>query len=106
MMWGLSIQFDICSRATADSPNVKLLYDIYRQQITGGNLINTITRNISFIGNFRVADVSGRHELGTGEINYANVLKEINKLEYYCFIGLEFIPLKNSKEALKKGHKI
>jgi len=83
-----------------DSPNVKLLYDIYHQQITEGNLIATITENIGSIGHFHSADVPGRHEFGTGEINYANVLKKIDELGYDGFVGLEFMPLADSKEAL------
>lgn len=84
-----------------DSPNVKLLYDIYHQQITEGNLISTITKNLNLIGHFHAADVPGRHEFGTGEINYANVIKSIDGLGYDGFIGLEFIPLKDSREALR-----
>ena len=84
-----------------DSPNVKLLYDIYHQQITEGNLIATITKNIGSIGHFHSADVPGRHEFGTGEVNYANVLRKIDELGYEGFVGLEFMPLKDSKEALE-----
>jgi len=89
-----------------NSPNVKLLYDIYHQQITEGNLIDTITKNISSIDHFHSADVPGRHEFGTGEINYASVLRKIDELGYDGFVGLEFMPLKNSKEALKKVKEI
>jgi len=89
-----------------DSSNIKLLYDIYHQQITEGNLIDTITKNISLIGHFHVGDVPGRHEPGTGEINYANVFKEIYKTGYEGFIGLEFKPITDSREALNKVRKI
>lgn len=85
-----------------DSPNIKLLYDIYHQQITEGNLIDTITKNISQIGHFHAADVPGRHEPGTGEINYANVFRKIDELGYRGFIGLEFKPQTDPKEVLKK----
>lgn len=83
------------------SPNVKLLYDIYHQQIMEGNLISTIRKNIDLIGHFHVADVPGRHEPGTGEINYANVLKAISDAGYDGYVGLEFMPTKESKQALK-----
>jgi len=89
-----------------NSSHVKLLYDIYHQQITEGNLINTITSNIDLIGHFHVADVPGRHEPGTGEINYRNVLGRINESKYEGFIGLEFTPLKDSKDALQKVKEI
>jgi len=85
-----------------NSPNAKLLYDIYHQQIMEGNLIDTITKNIDLIGHFHVADVPGRHEPGTGEINYVNVFKRIEKTGYNGYIGLEFKPLMDSREALRK----
>ena len=84
------------------SENVKLLYDIYHQQVTEGNLISTITKNIDMIGHFHVADVPGRHEPGTGEINYANVLKAVSDTGYEGYVGLEFHPTtKDSGQALK-----
>ena len=85
-----------------NSPNVKLLYDIYHQQVTEGNLIDTITKNMGSIGHFHVADVPGRHEPGTGEINYVNVFRSIDEAGYEGFVGLEFRPLADPKEALKE----
>ena len=82
------------------SSNVKLLYDIYHQQITEGNLIATIEKNIKRIGHFHLADVPGRHEPGTGEINYKNIIKRITKLGYNGFIGLEYRPLAGFEESL------
>lgn len=83
------------------SPNLRLLYDIYHQQITEGNLISTITKNIGMIGHFHAADVPGRHEPGTGEINYSNVLKAIRDAGYQGYVGLELAPTKDPKQALK-----
>lgn len=74
------------------SPAVKLLYDIYHQQITEGNLISTITANVAKIGHFHVADVPGRHEPGTGEINYRNVLRAVEAVGYRRYVGLEYHP--------------
>ena len=85
-----------------NSPNVKLLYDIYHQQITEGNLIDTITKNIASIGHFHTADVPGRHEPGTGEINYTNVFRKIDEVGYNKYVGLEFMPVAPPKEVLKK----
>jgi len=89
-----------------NSPNVKLLYDIYHQQVTEGNLIDTITKNIESIGHFHVADVPGRHEPGTGEINYANVFRSIDETGYEEFVGLEFRPLADPKVALREVMRI
>jgi len=91
--------FDIIKEV--GSPNVKLLYDIYHQQITEGNLISTIIKNIGMIGHFHAADVPGRHEPGTGEINYANVLKAISDAGYEGYVGLELAPTKTPEQALR-----
>jgi hydroxypyruvate isomerase len=84
------------------SPNVKLLFDIYHQQITEGNLVQNISRNISKIGHFHVADVPGRHEPGTGEINYGNVFRAIVKAGYTGFVGLEMWPTIDHATAVKQ----
>ena len=78
-----------------------VLFDIYHQQITEGNLINNITKGIDVIHHFHVADVPGRHEPGTGEINYANVIKAIDRLGYGGYVGCEFAPTTNAAEASK-----
>ncbi len=83
------------------SPAVKLLYDIYHQQVTEGNLIATITSHLDLIGHFHAADVPGRHEPGTGEINYANVLAAIDEAGYEGFVGLEYKPTGPTPETLQ-----
>lgn len=75
-----------------DSPSVKLLFDIYHQQITEGNLTPNICRNIDKIGHFHVADHPGRHEPGSGEIYYPYVFKQIADTPYSGYLGLEFSP--------------
>ncbi len=84
------------------SPKVQLLFDIYHQQITEGNLIQNITRNIKKIGHFHVADVPGRHEPGTGEINYGNVFSAIVKAGYTGCLGLEMWPTIDHTTAVKQ----
>ena len=71
------------------SDDVLLLFDIYHQQISEGNLINNIKNNILYIGHMHVADVPGRKEPGTGEINYANVFKAIENAGYEYFVTYE-----------------
>ena len=83
------------------SPNVGLLFDIYHQQITEGNLIANITASIDKITHFHVADVPGRHEPGSGEINYRNVFKSISETGYKDLVGLEFWPACPDDDALK-----
>lgn len=72
-----------------DRPNVKILYDIYHQQITEGNLINHIRHYYELIGYFQTGDVPGRLEPYTGEINYQNVFKTLYQLGYKGIIGME-----------------
>jgi Hydroxypyruvate isomerase len=82
------------------SHNVKVLYDVYHQQISEGNLIPTITKNIGLIGHFHTGDVPGRHQPGTGEINYKNVFAAISGTDYKKFVGMEFSPTGTSAEAM------
>lgn len=86
---------------SVNSPNVKILYDIYHMQIMEGNLINTLREYIDFIGHIHIADVPGRNEPGTGEINYANILRALESLNYKGAIGFELFPLRSSEEAVK-----
>jgi len=84
-----------------ERPGIKFLYDIYHQQISEGNLINNIRRYIKEIGHFHFADVPGRHEPGTGEINYRNVFKAIYEAGYRGIVACEFRPTKPTVEILK-----
>lgn len=84
------------------SPNVKLLFDVYHQQVTEGNILNNIESNIDWIGHFHIADVPGRHEPGTGELNYPVILDRILKSGYEGFVGLEFFPENHNHESLLK----
>ncbi len=71
------------------SPAVGVLYDVYHQQITEGNLINNIRNNIQYINHIHVGDVPGRKQPGTGEINYRNVFKAIKETGYEGFVVFE-----------------
>lgn len=82
-----------------NSPNIRLLFDIYHQQISDGNLIERLTKNLDVIGHVHVADVPGRHQPGTGEINYPVVLEKLRDAGYQQYVGLEFEPVGSSKEA-------
>jgi hydroxypyruvate isomerase len=85
-----------------NSKNLKILYDIYHQQITEGNIISTIKKFISYIGHFHTAGVPGRHELIGGELDYRKIFEIIDKTGYNGFIGLEFSPTKEDDEVLKE----
>jgi hydroxypyruvate isomerase len=84
------------------SRNIQVVFDIYHQQITEGNLIQNIARNLSRIGHFHVADVPGRHQVGTGEINYSNVFRSIVEAGYKGYLGLEMWPTIDHTAAVKQ----
>jgi len=82
-----------------DSPRIKLLYDIYHMQVMEGNIIHTLTSNLDVIGHVHVADVPGRHEPGTGELNYANIFEALREAGYDKYVGFEFEPTGPSEVA-------
>lgn len=90
------------------SPNVKILFDLYHTQIMEGNLIDNIRAFIAQTGHFHVADVPGRHEPGTGEINYRNVFRAIYELgdKYRGFVTLECRPKAQLDELLPAARKL
>ena len=71
------------------SPAVKILFDIYHQQITEGNLIPNIDLAWDEIGYFQIGDNPGRNEPGTGEINYRNVFGHIHSKGWTGVLGME-----------------
>jgi len=85
------------------SPSVKILFDIYHVQIMEGNLIENIRMNIDRIDHFHIGDVPGRHQPGSGEINYRNVFKAIYDLgdRYKGYAALEYGPTIPAEENLK-----
>jgi hydroxypyruvate isomerase len=88
--------------AEVNSPFLKILFDIYHVQIMDGNLIDTIRKNIPAIGHFHVGDVPGRHEPGTGEINYRNVFKAIQESGFSGFVAMEYNPSKDPMKTLEE----
>lgn len=84
----------------AGRKEVRLLFDIYHQQIMEGNLIPNITSCIDVIGHFHAAGHPGRHELEQGETDYRNVFAAIGRLPYEGYIGLEYFPEKAPEESL------
>jgi hydroxypyruvate isomerase len=74
------------------SPRVAMLFDVYHQQMTEGNLIGNLRKYRDVIAHIHVADCPGRHEPGTGEINYGNVLAELARIQYHGCVGIELYP--------------
>ena len=85
--WG----FEMCKRV--NSPNVKMLFDIYHAQIMEGNVVAAIRDNFQWIAHFHCAGVPGRHEIdGTQELNYRFIAQTIVDLGYTGYIAHEYRP--------------
>ncbi len=98
---GVTEGFEI-TRAVG-SPRVKVLYDLYHEQRTHGNLIEKLEKNIDQVGLVHIADVPGRHEPGTGEVDYGNVYRTLGQLKYKGVIAMEFYPTGDVVETLRKA---
>lgn len=86
------------------SERFKLLYDIYHMQLMEGNVIDTITKHIQYIGHIHTGGVPGRNELDeTQELYYPAIMNAVVKTGYKGFVGQEFVPKQKDKlESLRK----
>jgi hydroxypyruvate isomerase len=98
---GVNEAFEIVR--AAGSPNIKVLYDLYHEQREFGNLIEKLEKNIVEVGLIHVADVPGRHEPGTGEVNYGNIYRKLAQLNYKGVIAMEFYPTGDVVETLRRA---
>lgn len=87
-------------------PRVKFLYDFYHEQISEGNLIEKLEKNIAQVGLIHVADVPGRHEPGTGEINYATIYRKLAQLNYRGYVAMEFEPSGDPVTSLRTAREV
>lgn len=85
----------------AGQPNLKVLYDFYHEQRAFGNLLEKLENNIDLVGLVHIADVPGRHQPGTGEINYTNIYRKLAALRYDRWIAMEFYPTGNPTTTLQ-----
>jgi hydroxypyruvate isomerase len=98
---GVTEAFEIAK--AVGSPNVRVLYDVYHEQRQYGNLIEKFDANIDLVGLVHIADVPGRHEPGTGEIDYLNIYRALKKLDYRGTIAMEFYPTGEMVETLRRA---
>lgn len=84
-----------------NSPYLNLLYDVYHMQINEGCICDTITNYVDQIAHIHVADAPGRHEPGTGEINYKKVISHLESCGYEGYVGYELFPLTDTTAAVK-----
>ncbi|WP_347329935.1 hydroxypyruvate isomerase family protein [Marinimicrobium locisalis] len=91
--WGI----ELCKRL--DSPNFKLLYDIYHMQIMEGDIIRTIRDHHQYFGHYHTAGVPGRHEIDdTQELNYPAIMRAIESVGFEGYVAQEFIPQRATDE--------
>ena len=91
---------------TVNHPQVQFLFDLFHEQIAEGNLIEKLDKHIDVIGLIHVADVPGRHEPGTGEINYANIYRKLAQLNYRHAIAMEFHPTGDPVSTLQAARQM
>lgn len=84
-----------------DHPQVRFQFDTYHLQMMEGKLAQTLNQNIAWIGHIQFADYPGRHEPGTGKIDFVHLSAAIEESGYKGYIGLEYIPLAASSGALQ-----
>ena len=96
--------FDIVLEVGSD--RVKLLFDIYHQQVSEGNVISNITQNIDLIGHMHAAGCPGRHELDNGELDYSRIFAAADAAGYNGVCALEYKPLLPPAESLEHTRRI
>ncbi|WP_229796929.1 hydroxypyruvate isomerase family protein [Alishewanella tabrizica] len=87
---------ELCKRL--NSPNFKLLYDIYHMQIMEGDIIRTIQQHHQYFGHYHTAGVPGRHEIDDSqELNYAAIARAIKATGFTGYVAQEFMPTPDTK---------
>ncbi|HXA57352.1 MAG TPA: TIM barrel protein [Candidatus Acidoferrum sp.] len=89
-----------------NNPNVKFLYDFYHEQIAEGFLIDKLQKNADITGVVHIADVPGRHEPGTGEINFANIYRALITANWTGTVAMEFRPTGDPKDPNRAAREI
>ena len=103
-LWSAYEAFDIIRKV--NHPLVKVVYDIYHQQIMEGNIIPTITKNLDSIAHLHSAGHPGRHELQFGENDYKVIFAAVDRAGYRGACGLEYSPTMESEESLREFRRI
>ena len=86
-----------------DNPHVRLLFDIYHEQVQIGNVIRTLTGAAPSVAVFHIADNPGRNDPGTGEMNYSNIYKAVRDTGFGGYVTMEYLPLGDQTASLTKA---
>ena len=86
--------------AAVAAPNLKLQYDLYHAQMMGEDLARTLQSALPGIGHLQIADAPGRHEPGTGEMDYTFLFKYLDRLGYDGWVGAEYKPSTTTSAGL------
>lgn len=97
-LYSSSEAFDIVREVGSEF--VKVIFDIYHQQVTEGNIIANLTANIDLVAHIHAAGTPGRHELQSGECDYKNIFAAVDKAGYIGYCGLEYNPTCPPEESL------
>ncbi|MGA3190428.1 MAG: TIM barrel protein [Bryobacteraceae bacterium] len=89
----------------SQNPHVKLLFDIYHEQVQVGNVIRTMREAAPHVAVFHIADNPGRSDPGTGEMNYENIYKAIASFGYEGYVTMEYLPIGDQTASLTHATK-
>jgi hydroxypyruvate isomerase len=86
-----------------DNPHVRLLFDVYHEQVQAGNIIRTLKAAAPYIAGIHIADNPGRHEPGSGEVHFDNVYRAIKEIGFEGAVAMEYYPRGNQLETLARS---
>lgn len=95
-----SLEKGLLALQQVNHPNLKIQFDLYHMQIMQGDLIRSIERHFADIAHIQFADNPGRHEPGTGEINFASIFKRLDELNYRGWVSAEYRPSVKTEQSL------
>jgi hydroxypyruvate isomerase len=84
-----------------DHPNLGMEYDQYHMYGTEGNMEATVEKYLRYIGNIQIADIPGRGEPGTGDVDFDTFLSALDRMGYDKWVALEYVPTGDTVETLK-----
>jgi hydroxypyruvate isomerase len=102
-LYGSADAINICK--AVGSSSVKINWDLYHMQIVEGDLCMRMREGFDYIGYLQLADNPGRHEPGTGEVNYTRVFQEMQQLGYNGYVGLECTPERDDRTAAERVYR-